>query len=106
MRPAPLGCRRDSGPSDECTKEISDLTLAPRRISKRHCIPVRPHLAMNSPLFPDIIHVKGYYRYNNTLEIPTKQATTEASCEEEAYVTTAGWRLTLETLQDEGGCHR
>ena len=58
-----VGCRHDPGASDECTKAISGLTLAPGRISKRHYIPVRPHLAMKSPLFPDIqypIHMKVY----------------------------------------------
>ena len=66
--PMGVGCRHDSGASDGCTKAILDLILAPGRTSKRHCIPVRPHLAMNSPLLPDIqysIHVKECNQYNN-----------------------------------------
>ena len=64
-----VGGRQDSGPSDECTKAILSLTLAPGRTSNRHYIPLRPHLAMKSPLFPDSqypIHVKVYNRCNNT----------------------------------------
>src|SRR5258706_1973818 len=47
----------------KCTKSTSGLILAPGRTSKRHCIPVRSHLAMKPPPVPDMrypIHVKVY----------------------------------------------
>ena len=46
-----------------CMKAISGLTPAPGRTNKRHYIPVRSHLAMELPPFPDkqyLIHVKVY----------------------------------------------
>jgi len=49
-----------------CSKGTSYLTLAPRRSSRRHYVPVRPHLP---PPFRDIrylIHVKVYNRRNHT----------------------------------------
>ena len=64
-----VGCRHDSGASDEYTKAILGLILAPGATGKRHYIPVRPHLAMKSPLFPDIqypIHMKVYNQCSNT----------------------------------------
>ena len=38
-----------------CTRAIQNLTLALGRTCKRHWIPVRPHLAIKPPRFPDIL---------------------------------------------------